>query len=583
MAPRPAVDGLRVRLRPTVGAWRWGFVSLGVVSLVLGYIGLAQHVPTIADLPGRPADLVYYDLQLFVLGSPPVDTGARLPLALDIARFAAPAVTVYAFIEAARTLFTVQLSRQRSRRLRGHDVVCGGGPIADAVVGRLVAQRHRVVVMSPDGGERSFRRGVLFVPGSPTDPEVLRDAGVGRARVLYVCTEDSAQNLAVADLVAHLRRHRPDPLQVHVQVDDPELCLALQARQLGLPAVRRTLVNFFSPDELAARSILDRRPLPSAAGPRPPTVMVVGASWFGMALVVEAARRWRLCGDGRRAKLPITMVDSRADVVIQRLCRLYPFVADTCEFTTDLVDVRQLLDGDLGPELPDRVYLCSDDDAVSLKLALTMDQFWRRGGTSVIVPLRQLGRLGVLFDSVEPMLEGVQGALHFFDAVEAGSDPSLIEDSLVERLARAAHEHYLTTQLRAGVAMGSRPAMRPWSELSAEFKEANRSQAVHVGTKLRTIGCALAPNPIWGEPERFSPQTVHYLAKLEHERWRSWMERSHGVRGTKAESTRHPDLVDWSQLDEAARQKDRDYVTALPTILADAGFQIVRVRPAAIP
>jgi hypothetical protein len=49
--------------------------------------------------------------------------------------------------------------------------------------------------------------------------------------------------------------------------------------------------------------------------------------------------------------------------------------------------------------------------------------------------------------------------------------------------------------------------------------------------------------------------------------------------GKRDEITKeHPDLVDWEQLPEATREKDRDTVRQLPELLADAGFRIVRVR-----
>src|SRR5205823_717670 len=78
-------------------------------------------------------DLHYYAAQLFVLSPPPVDGGRNFPPLLEIARFAAPAVTVYALIEAGRRLFAAELARLRTRRTRGHDVVCGDSPVAYAL------------------------------------------------------------------------------------------------------------------------------------------------------------------------------------------------------------------------------------------------------------------------------------------------------------------------------------------------------------------------------------------------------------------------------------------------------------------
>jgi hypothetical protein len=572
--------------RPTSAfLWRLGFIVTGVAALVCGYLGIEQQIERHGGFARHPLDIVYYDLQLFVLGSPPLDDGGTFPVLLEIARFAAPAVTVYALVQAARALFAAEFMRLRTRYSRGHTVVCGSNSVAQALMSRLAEQGNRVVRVPADGTPVPTQRRSLFVPGTPTSVDVLRNAGLGRARTLYVCTDDSAQNLAVADLAARLRPQHQPALETHVQVDDPELCLALQARRLGLPSARTT-VNFFSSHELAARKLLETQP-PPAAGGRSPRIMVVGASWFGAALTVELARHWRLQDARSQRLLQVVMVDDAATAMVSRLNSLYPFLAETCHFTSHDLEVRTLLDGDLPEDPPDRVYLCCDDEEVSLKLALTMDHFWRRGPRSVVVRLSRLGQLDTVFDrsNIEPLLEGVSETLYLFDAVHAGSEPSLVEDSLVERLARAIHEHYLTIALREGTPWGASRAMYPWHQLDDDLKAANRGQAAHIGTKLQAVGCALAPNPIWGEPERLDFRTVEYLARMEHERWLGSVRDNGWTQGSVRDDAgkRHPDLLDWEQLAEPTRQKDRRAVTGLPTILADVGFQIVRIRPSGVP
>ncbi|HEY4025948.1 MAG TPA: hypothetical protein VGO86_05915, partial [Candidatus Dormibacteraeota bacterium] len=86
----PAALGL------TVGA-------IAVTSFVLGFAGLEQYVPALnARAVGGLSfgtgvlDLLYYDLQLFVVNSLPVSYGGPYPWPLEVARFGAPAATVYA-------------------------------------------------------------------------------------------------------------------------------------------------------------------------------------------------------------------------------------------------------------------------------------------------------------------------------------------------------------------------------------------------------------------------------------------------------------------------------------------------------
>ena len=38
----------------------------------------------------------------------------------------------------------------------------------------------------------------------------------------------------------------------------------------------------------------------------------------------------------------------------------------------------------------------------------------------------------------------------------------------------------------------------------------------------------------------------------------------------------HPDLVEWDELSDEEKRKDRDFVRAIPQRLADVGFEIYR-------
>ena len=114
---------------------RLGFGALVVVSLGLGWWGLALDT---SHLPGRTwYDVVYHDLQLFVMGADPASGGGELSWQLQVARFLAPGTAVYALFEAARALFTGEIRRFRDRRARGHAIVVGQTDAADTVTAAL--------------------------------------------------------------------------------------------------------------------------------------------------------------------------------------------------------------------------------------------------------------------------------------------------------------------------------------------------------------------------------------------------------------------------------------------------------------
>jgi RyR domain len=123
----------------------------------------------------------------------------------------------------------------------------------------------------------------------------------------------------------------------------------------------------------------------------------------------------------------------------------------------------------------------------------------------------------------------------------------------------------------------------PWSRLPERLKEANRAFADRIGSKLEATGCALAPDPLVGPDANgfsFSHEEVEELARLEHDAWCDAL-RMEGWRpgpGMDSDSKEHPMLVPWEQLSEEERNKDRDPVRALPTMLAAAGFEILRLE-----
>src|SRR5205809_531079 len=66
----------------------------GVAVLVLGYLGLREYLRGPPAYPHGIPDIVYDDLQLFVLGSDPLQDGGPVPVTLQLAKFGAPAVTL---------------------------------------------------------------------------------------------------------------------------------------------------------------------------------------------------------------------------------------------------------------------------------------------------------------------------------------------------------------------------------------------------------------------------------------------------------------------------------------------------------
>ncbi|HXM57061.1 MAG TPA: DUF1003 domain-containing protein [Candidatus Dormibacteraeota bacterium] len=148
---------------------------------------------------------------------------------------------------------------------------------------------------------------------------------------------------------------------------------------------------------------------------------------------------------------------------------------------------------------------------------------------------------------------------------------------VTERLARTIHESYVHKCLASGEAPLSRPALKRWDDLPQELKESNRDQALHIAEKLATIGCVMVPAYDEKITFQYRENEVLLLARMEHDRWMRERRRNNFVYGPKREGPFHPDLVPWEDLSAEARQKDVNAIRDIPDVLAEAGYQVIRI------
>ncbi|WP_405740719.1 NAD-binding protein [Streptomyces sp. NBC_00028] len=558
-------------------------VVLALTGLVLGYAGFHEYLEKDPEFGHGFFDLLYYSCQLFVLDADPLNGAGSLPWALEWARFLAPLATLSALVEAVRLLGADELRRLRLARLRGHSVVCGAGNTAQMLTARLREAGRTVVAVSAVGADDD---GVLSVVGDPSSLEALRAAGVARASAVYACADDSGDNVLIAATVRELAQDPDRPLHVHAAIADQDLCCALQARHLMGASRGRVRLDFFNVDVLAARRLAatERIEEHDAATP-PPHCLIVGVSPFARALLVELARRWRLRPG--TDKLPITWAGTSATAELRRLTDQYGFLSEVCRIEPKEIEetgpaVNALLSA-MGSQAQ-RVYVAGPSDDTSLSIALSAFAAWRVPPGGLVLQLREHGPFGVsLGHDDSALLDDLDGRLSTFGVLDAACRPELLGDDLVEHLARVMHEHYeQAARSNRGESEQTNASVVPWDRLPPGKREDNRKAVVAIGEKLREIDCAIAPRVDPAPPFVLADTEVERLAQMEHRRWL----RAHRAEGyvygpdRDDDARTHPDMKDWAELTEIAREKDRESVRALPVVLATAGFQIIRLVPA---
>jgi voltage-gated potassium channel len=192
---------------------RLAWLSLAIVALIaLGTLGFVVTEGVSAWLAFRwTLDTVA------TVGSipPPHDTAGQ---ALVVVLIVLGVGTLFYALVTATEFFvsghaTGLLYGRRQQRmidsLSDHYLICGFGRVGRQVARDLRAANARYVVIdeNPDNRELAEAVGVgaRFIEGSPSDDQVLRSAGIERARAVVACVDSDAENIFITLTARELR------------------------------------------------------------------------------------------------------------------------------------------------------------------------------------------------------------------------------------------------------------------------------------------------------------------------------------------------------------------------------------------
>ncbi|MBV8541845.1 MAG: NAD-binding protein [Pseudonocardiales bacterium] len=584
--PRRGAAGTARWLRQ---AWRRyrGQVAGGTVlaALALGVVGYGEQNPHLSVV-----DRCYAAIQLFSMGGDGVNK-PPIPIPLQIARWLAPLTVAYAVLRTLSTIFLHQWTQARIRVFfRRHVIICGLGAAGLQFAIGFHDRGDRVVVIdhapSPAAAEKCRELGIPVLVGNATEQTVLALAGVRRARYLVaVCGQDTV-NAEVALAVTVAAAHRRSPISCLVQLADERLCRLVDQQALTATDIGAVAYEFFNIYQAGPAALFDTHAaLLTPQGGSPPHLMILGAGRFATALVLEAARRWRLDHTHPAGRIRITLLAPDADAQAATLEAHHPVLATTCELTTCPIDPSDP-DG-LTPPPPEggsgghptAAVICLGEDGASLR-AMFLSRQVLPEQCPVIVCI--IGRPSVA-DLLNRFASGMLAAVEGFSLRERVCRPELLLNGPRETLAQAIHADYARRRREQG-ANPDDPALAVWETLSEALRASNRAQAVDLANNLRTVGCDLVPTTEWDSPPSpFTEAEVEHLAALEHRRWEAERHQDGWRLGPTRDLDRKlsPYLVPWEDLAEEIKDLDRDAIRALPTFLARAGFAIVRRTPPA--
>jgi hypothetical protein len=568
------------------GAWLAGAITVGAYALGLFGFLRTGHVST--------ASAVYNTFGLFTrsFSVPPKTNPSSLPVALEVARFVAPILTVAAAAGVALHIFRDAFDRVTARRRRrDHIVVCGLGRVGMTCAQHLQAAGIPVVAIERDRTrtEVSTMRsaGVPVVAGDATDTEALARAGIEHASRLVWAADDWIDGqAAVAAAMALMSREsefgqttRSQDAPVErvpaclVRVQDLSLCSDLRRRALAAQAHGEDIltkgpdVDFFNESENVAQRMLWKatHSYELAAAPSA-TLWVIGTGLLAEALIVQAARQWLGRTDlGEFRHLTIHLFAENAHDEARRIEALWPevSVASTIEPHSGPPETASRCDAPV-----DAAFVIIDRAEQSA--AITFRLVDETSAPCIVVTIDKRARALFGSDRVltfDPIADGLESDELLFDSYEL--------------MARMAHTHYLEANppLRAGIEP-DKPA-HEWRDLNDFWRASNRDAARFVITNLAQSGFRIFS--LRGDangPSPLEPTVVDALAAREHDRWRSFMARCGWTYGTTRDDTKRkrPDLVAWPDASPDSREYTCEFVRTYPRLLMQLGYEIARVQ-----
>jgi voltage-gated potassium channel len=183
--------------------------ALGALS-VIGTIGLS-----LAEHKSIGYAFVWSVDTMTTLGSipDPHDTGGRAVIVF--LEFFGIGTLFYGLATVAEFFVSGQLSglleeRRMQNRIdsfNDHYIICGFGRVGRQVARDLRAAgvQHVVIDENPDNREPAQTAGVYYIESEAADDEVLKQAGIDRARAVIACVDSDAENIFITLTARELR------------------------------------------------------------------------------------------------------------------------------------------------------------------------------------------------------------------------------------------------------------------------------------------------------------------------------------------------------------------------------------------
>lgn len=588
----------RTSLRPWLSDKQWYIiVGTGVIVFLIGCLGFYLSFKD-TNPPKSLYDIAYFSVQLFALQSG--TSAPSMNAAIEFARFAAPTMTIIAFLKFFASLFLDHFKRFWLGFSGGHVIICGLGYIGPVIADNFYRSGYHVVIIESDKENKNIEickeKGHLVIIGDATKKETLKKANVNTARYVFCATGDDGLNADIAVMCHAMvkNKQRSKPLRCFIHMTDHKLCTLLIEKSWGSND-NNFILKFFNIYQTAGKSILKYYPPVDVSRKIPPDndIMIVGLGRMGENILIQTARKWQNTY-GNQKKLNFIVIDRDAENNKELLLYKYPFLRDICIIhsygmelqSSEFYNGSYLLNKEGKCDVT-RIYICLDDERLGLSAALYLDDLIRKlprannmpeEPVQIIVRTIRCGGITMLLNGLK-LSKNEYSNISAFPIIDMACGKEIILSDVEEFIARAIHQEYVLAEEIKGKTPATNPSMSPWDQLPAHLKASNIQQAEHIWTKMDDINCAISMIMEEEPPFEFTESDIELLAKKEHERWCDEKIKKGWTYGPVRDDVnkKHPDLVPWEKLDDEEKEKDRNAIRTLPETLAKADLRIVRL------
>ncbi|MBN2088150.1 NAD-binding protein, partial [candidate division KSB1 bacterium] len=537
--------------------------------------------------PHTWCDFFYLPLQLFVLEGGNL-TGS-IPWQFEVARFLAPVLPIWAIIKTLLLLFQKQIKFFRLRFIRNHIILIGFGTKGKYLLNQFISKKLRIVVintdyMNPPAIEYPLSRKTIIVDGEAQDCMFLKKTRINKAKYIISVLENDNIQMKIATNIWQIvkeqrRRSIKKKLICAFHFNDPNYVDLLDHHRMIANLSNNYELRLFSTIDNSVRDLMKNYPFDrkyiSQNSIDFVQLILFGFDQIGERIALHSAQK---CHFANQIKSKIIVFVPEAESSKEYFLDCYPKFEEICEIEFISIKKNLLPDAKIlqkflvTPGAISTLLFLNDDPIKNIKNAKQIKNLID-GEVSIFIRVKDESILAEMF--LEKNEDFLPANFKCFGLPNQTNSIEFIIEEKLDQMAQAIHAEYLEKNPSEAEDNASK---RSWSQLSEEYRDANRQAADHIDIKLRAINCKTISVSGKQPPAKMTVEEIEILAKMEHNRWKAERLLKGWTYAPERDDVnkKHPCIVPWEDLPEDERDKDRQQVRDIPNILKKVKLKIVR-------